>query len=374
MPLALGTDTGGSVRNPAAFCGLVGLKPTFGLVSRRGVMPNSFSYDTVGPLTRTVEDCAIALTVIAGHDAKDPTSSQREVPNYRKALSHYLRGLRIGVLRHFHEEDTKQPPAVVAAFENALRIFRDLGAHLEDVRIRPLVEYTDVRVVCTESDIFAVHEAKLRSDPALFGEDFLTRALPAVMILGKDYTASQRMRTVMLSEFADIYRQFDLVVSVAPSLAPRLADCKPLHFWEKNASLVNPFSVSGAPALVQCIGIERGLPMAMQIAGRPFEDGNVLRAAYAYEQAAQHKITWPALVADQAPAPLLSLPDPDPIILSASDQSELEQLCERAGLPQVSDRAFAYLCAAAPFVRSMLDRLQRPSALDVETSSVFRCA
>ena len=131
---ALGSDTGGSIRNPAALCGLIGLKPTYGLVSRQGLYTNSFSYDTAGPMTWTAEDCAIILGVISGHDPKDPASARRDVPDYRTGLHGGVKGLRIGLLRHLYETDVDSPDVAKTAMEAALAVFRRLGATIEDVQ------------------------------------------------------------------------------------------------------------------------------------------------------------------------------------------------------------------------------------------------
>jgi aspartyl-tRNA(Asn)/glutamyl-tRNA(Gln) amidotransferase subunit A len=374
MPLALGSDTGGSIRNPAALCGIVGLKPTYGLVSRRGVMPNSFTYDHAGPMTWSVEDCALALQALAGHDPGDPASADVAVPDYRAALGGDLRGLRIGVLRHIYEEDFVAPPAVHAALEQAYAVLRSLGADLRDIRIRPAGEYADVKVVVAESEIFAVHERHLRARCDDFGEDFLTRILPAVMIRGADYVQAQRLRSIMLAEFEALYREVDVLVTAAPSLAPRLDAWRPANFWRKHSSLVTAFNVSGGPALVQCIGFEGGLPIAMQLAGRPFDEATVLRVAHAYESATPWRGMRPKLdPADCAKLPLPPVPDPEPSALTAAEEAQLRDLCAQAGISP-GDRAFRHLCSVAPEVRGMLARLQRPARFAEEPASVFRLA
>src|SRR5689334_3583675 len=137
VPAALGSDTGGSIRGPAALCGVVGLKPTYGLVSRCGVYANSFSFDHAGPMTWTVEDCAIVLQAIAGHDPNDPASATRPVPDYRAALTGDIKGLRIGVVRHLHEDDCTVTPEVGTALEEAFAVLRSLGATLGEARLRP---------------------------------------------------------------------------------------------------------------------------------------------------------------------------------------------------------------------------------------------
>ena len=184
---ALGSDTGGSIRNPAALCGLAGLKPTYGLVSRFGVYTNSFSYDHAGPMTWSVEDCAIMLQAIAGHDPKDPASADQRVPDYRAALTGGIKGLRIGVLRHLFEQDAPIPPVAKAALEAAFDVLRGLGAELEDTNIRPAQVYHDVKITGAESELYAVHEPALRTRLGDFGEDFLGRTLGALLISGADY-------------------------------------------------------------------------------------------------------------------------------------------------------------------------------------------
>jgi aspartyl-tRNA(Asn)/glutamyl-tRNA(Gln) amidotransferase subunit A len=192
VPAALGSDTGGSIRGPAAFCGIVGLKPTYGLVSRYGVYANSFSFDHAGPMTWTVEDCAILLQAIAGHDPKDPASAAHPVPDYRAALTGDIKGLRIGVVRHLHEDDCPVTAETGAALEEALRVLRALGASLGEVRLRPSQDYYDVKVTIAESELLAVHEPVLRTRPGEFGEDFLGRVLPADV--GRDGAGLRQFR------------------------------------------------------------------------------------------------------------------------------------------------------------------------------------
>ena len=269
---AMGSDTGGSIRNPAALCGLVGLKPTYGLVSRYGVYANSFSYDHAGPLTWSVEDCAIMMQALAGHDARDPASANLPVPDYRAALGGGIKGLRIGVLRHLYEEDVPISDAAKRALEAAYDVLKSLGAVLEDARIRPAQDYYDVKIVSAESELFAVHEHNLRARSGDFGEDFLGRALAAVLVDGADYVQAMRERRMMIEEMAPLYENYDLLVTAAPGPATRLDVWRTIQFWQK-ASLTTPFNVTGGPALVQCIGFSNdGLPLSMQIVGRPFDD------------------------------------------------------------------------------------------------------
>jgi aspartyl-tRNA(Asn)/glutamyl-tRNA(Gln) amidotransferase subunit A len=373
VPGALGSDTGGSIRGPAALCGIVGLKPTYGLVSRHGVYANSFSFDHAGPMTWTVEDCAIMLQVIAGHDPRDPASAARPVPDYRAALSGDIRGLRIGIVRHLHEDDCAVTPEVCAALEEAFGVFRSLGATLGEVRLRPAQDYYDVKVTIAESELLAVHEHAMRTRPGDFGEDFLGRVLAAVLISGRDYVQAQRERRRMLSEMAPVYANFDvLVTAAAGGPAPRLGAWRTIEFW-KRASLTTPFNVTGGPALAQCIGFSgTGLPLSMQVVGRPFDDATVLRVAHAYEKATPWREKRPRLDADAAFSTALPpVPDPQPAQIDAATRNRVAVACRAAGLT-LSERQFDMVCGAAPYVIAMTGRLYRERDFDAEPANVFQ--
>lgn len=371
-PAALGTDTGGSIRLPAALCGIVGLKPTYGLVSRRGVYPNSFTFDHVGPMTWTVADCAALLSVIAGHDPDDPASAEIDVPNYSQALGRDLEGLRIGVARHWHETDIATDPEVIDAFETAVSVLAALGAAVEEVRLRPAKQYSDVKVTIAESELFNVHGEILRTRPGDFGEDMLGRVLGAVLISGADYMAAQRERRVMLAEFAALWRRHDAVVCpTAPSPAPRFGAWRTVQFWQK-ASFTTPWNVSAGPALSQCMGYSAaGLPLALQIAGKPFDETTILRIAHAYEAATDWRRQRPALAPGATAPQLPAVPDP------ASDLDDraragIASAVRRAGL-SLTERQFELLCVAAPDVEAMTARLRRPHAYADEPANTFRC-
>ena len=215
---ATGSDTGGSIRNPAALCGIVGLKPTYGLVSRHGVIPNSYSFDHCGPMTRTVEDCAIMLAAIAGFDPADPASADVAIPDYRAALTGDIGGLRIGVVRHFWEQDLPANAEVCAAMEAALAVLEDLGAVCEDVRLLPMQDYYDVKVVIAESELFSVHRKALCERPGDFGVDFLARSLPACLFSGADYVEAQRRRRLQVAAMQPVYDTYDVLVTAAPTV------------------------------------------------------------------------------------------------------------------------------------------------------------
>ena len=373
VPAALGSDTGGSIRGPAALCGIVGLKPTYGLVSRHGVYTNSFSFDHAGPMTWTVEDCAIMLQAIAGYDAKDPASAARPVPDYRAALTGDIKGLRIGIVRHLHEDDCAVTPEVSAALEQALKVFSLLGATLGEVRLRPALDYYDVKITIAESELLAVHEHALRTRPSDFGEDFLGRVLPAVLINGRDYIQAQRERRRMVAEMAPVYANYDvLVTATAGGPAPRLESWRTIEFWRR-ASLTTPFNVTGGPALAQCIGFSsNGLPLSMQIVGRPFDDATVLRVAHAYEKATPWRAKRPELdPAAEFSTALPPVPDAEPAEVDVATRDRVAIACRAAGLA-LSDRQFEMTCAAAPYVIAMTGRLYRERAYGEEPANVFQ--
>ena len=368
---ALGSDTGGSIRNPAALCGLIGLKPTYGLISRSGVYTNSFSYDTAGPMTWCVEDCAILLGAISGHDPNDPASANRAVPDYRSGLSGGLKGARIGVLRHLYETDVESPDVAKTAMEAALDVFRSLGATVSDVRIRPAQDYYDVKIVGAESELYAVHEPVLRTRLSDFGEDFLGRSLGALLFSASDYVQASRERRAMIAEMAPVYRKFDFLVTLAPGPAPLLDGHQTINFWRR-ASLTTPFNVLGGPAVAQCIGFSpQGMPLSMQIVGRPFDEAGVLRAAYAYETATGWGKRRPVLDPNAVfSAALPPIPPPAKAEIGQAERDRVADICRRSGLT-LNERHFEQLCATAPYIEAMTARLNRTRDFHEEPSQIF---
>ena len=368
---ALGSDTGGSIRNPAALCGLIGLKPTYGLVSRAGVYANSFSYDHAGPMTWTAEDCAIMLQAIAGPDPKDPASADRPLQDYRTGLAGGIKGMRIGVLRAMYEQEVATPDVAKAALEAAYDVLRKLGATLEDVRIRPAQDYYDVKITGAESELYAVHEPVLRQRLADFGEDFLGRSLGALLMTGADYVQASRWRRAMIAEMAPVYEKYDALLAASPGPAPRFEGWRTIDFWRK-ASTTTPFNVLGGPALAQCIGFSPdGLPLSMQIVGRPFDDATVLRVAHAYETATPWRTRRPTLHPDAVFSTALPpVPEPEKADIGAARRDEIAAICRRAGLT-LNARHFEQLCATAPYVEAMTGRLRRDFSFREEPSTVF---
>ncbi len=369
---AFGTDTGGSVRNPAALCGIAGLTPTYGLISRRGVIPNAFTLDHCGPMARTTEDCAILLQAVAGHDAGDPTSVARAVPDYAAALGRGVKGLRIGVIRHFWENDLPAGDEAGRAVKEALGVLAGLGATLADARMRPLQDYYDVKITIAESELFAIHQKTLGSRPADYGADFLARALPACLFNAYEYVQAQRLRRIMLAEMERLYESFDVLVTAGYyGPAPRLDGHRSIGFWQK-PSITTPFNVTGGPALSLCCGFSGdGLPLALQVIGRPFDEETVLRVGHAFERESGWHEMRPG--ADPQSVPVVSPPADNAAGagVDAATQTMVEALARRAGLA-LDEQQFAVLCEAAPYAFAMGRRLRQDLPWDVEMANVFR--
>jgi aspartyl-tRNA(Asn)/glutamyl-tRNA(Gln) amidotransferase subunit A len=368
---SLGSDTGGSVRIPAALCGIAGLKTTNGLVSRYGVVPNSFTFDTCGPMAWTVEDCAILLQAIAGHDPRDASSARRPVPDYRAALSGDIRGLRLGVLRHFWADNADAETA--AAMEASLDVLSGLGAIVEETRVRPPQDYYDVKIVIAETELYATHEKELRTRPGDFGADFLSRAFPACLFRAVDYIQAQRQQRRILSEMRQVYDKCDALVTVgAAAPATRLDAHKMGESWEK-PNVTTPFNVTGGPALVLCNGYSAaGLPLSLQIVGRPFDEATVLRIGDAYERATDWRQRRPNLTkgASQVPVTPAEAPTTAPD-LDAETTDIVEARVARAGLT-LDDGQRARLYAAAPHALAMGRRLRGPRPWEEAPANVFR--
>ena len=283
---SLGSDTGGSIRGPASYCGIVGLKPTYGRVSRHGVMPLSWSLDHCGPMTWTVEDAALMLQAIAGHDSKDSSSSRAPVPDYSAALHENVKGLVIGVPRHYcFNAEAGIDPETIGAVEKALGDLEGLGARVEEVNI-PSLEYASIaNNVIMLSESFSYHLPNLQSQPQNFGEDFIRRIYVGGLLTASDYIRAQRARSTVAKEFAQVLQRVDLI-AMPTELRPATTNEEfDLTAIIAGPSFMGPFNQAGMPAIsVPCGFNEKGLPLSLQIAGKPFDEPTVLRAAYTYQQ------------------------------------------------------------------------------------------
>src|SRR5712671_5985198 len=281
-----GSDTGGSIRGPAAFCGLAGIKPTYGLISRRGILPLAFSLDHAGPMAWTAEDCAILLQAMAGHDPADPASADHPIPDYRAALAGEVKGLRIGLIRHFYERDNEANAATQAAIAAAAQTLEGLGCTVREVTLSPLADWAACGMAIMQSEAYAIHEANLRNRFTDYGEIFRDRMVLAGLVTGADYVQALRRRRELIDELDRAMADLDIVMTAAaPSEAPSI-DAVPKFAILDRPSLTMPFNVTGSPAMSVCCGFgDGGLPLSFQIVGKRFADATVLRLAHAYEQA-----------------------------------------------------------------------------------------
>lgn len=290
---ALGSDTGGSIRVPAAFCGIVGIKPTYGRVSRRGVVTLAWSMDHVGPLTRTVADAALILRTIAGHDPGDPASSRRSVPDYCATLDQGVRGLRVGVVRrHFFD---RLDPAVATACEQALETFRSLGATVVEVDIPHLREAGPISTAIIFAEASSYHQRWFPARAAEYSAEVRERLLLGRTISALDYLRAQRARRLLIAEFREALSQVDVLAAPTAAFPPPRFDESTVDLGGRRedvalaiVQLTRPHNVVGLPTLAIPVGFSpTGLPVGMQLAGRPFDEATVLRVGRAYEVATE---------------------------------------------------------------------------------------
>ena len=286
---ALGSCTGGSIRGPASLCGIVGLKATYGRVSRAGVVTLSWSQDHCGPMTWTVEDAAYMLQAIAGYDPKDPTTSTAPVPDYSLSLREDIRGLTIGVPRHFFfAPNPSVNPEVVSTVEKGMEVLQELGANLEEVTIPSLEYVRAANSIIMLSEAYAYHEHNLKSRPQDFGEMVRARFRIGGMFSASDYVQAQRCRQLVKKEFAEVMRRVDLLVTPTMTQTAAAFEGFDATSTVRGPSFTAPFNLTGLPAIsVPCGFTTAGLPVGMQIAGKPFDEPGVIRAAYAYQQSAR---------------------------------------------------------------------------------------
>lgn len=290
VPVAIGLDTGGSIRNPAASCGVVGVKPTYGRVPRTGAMAVAWSMDAVGPITRTAEDAALVLGVVAGPDAGDPSSSRRPVPDYAGALGVDLAGLRVGVPERWFFDDAV--PDVEREVRGAITALEELGARVEAVDL-PLVELTSiVSWIVIASEFAAAHEHHAARSAEL-GPVLAARLAQGGTWSATDYLRAQRARHLMQRGVEGVLRRVDVIVTpAAPTVAARFvgSECVvetpegPRPRLEVTPRTTQPFSLTGLPAVVVNCGFDGGgLPIGLQVVAPPHRDDLALQVAHAYE-------------------------------------------------------------------------------------------
>jgi aspartyl-tRNA(Asn)/glutamyl-tRNA(Gln) amidotransferase subunit A len=292
----IGTDTGGSIRGPAALCGIAGIKPTYGLVSRAGVAPAAFSLDHIGPMAWTAEDCALMLQALAGHDPRDPASADRPVPNYTAALGTGIKGLKIGVIHHFHEVDYKASDGVRHGIDAAIATFRELGTEIREVQVSPLQDWGACGSLISICERAAAYEEWGRTRLGDFSERVQRRLQLAALVSGVDYVQAVRRRRELRAELKAAMAGLDVVLCASQDAEAAKIDEVPEWDTFPMRSFTMPFNVAGYPAITVCAGFGAGgLPVAIQLVGKPFDEATVFRVADAFEKATPHRNTRPAL-------------------------------------------------------------------------------
>lgn len=287
-PLTLGSDTGGSIRMPSALNNLVGLKPTYGRVSRAGVLPLSWSMDHVGPMARTVEEVALALRIMAGSDPDDDSTSNQTVPDYPGFLQGRLKGLKIGIQHGWFMESLE--PAVADAFTKALDKLKALGAQLVEVNLPHLSEVVGAHRAIIFSEASSYHRPLLEKQSADYGDAIRPLLQTGLFLTAVEYLHAQRVRRLVRAAWKPVFDQIDaLATPTLPMLAPKWGQQvaklpggeKPLVRAVLDFTL--PFNLSGNPAVSVPCGLADGQPIGLQLVGKPFSEGTILRIAHQYQ-------------------------------------------------------------------------------------------
>ena len=297
---SLGSDTGGSIRIPASLCGVVGLKPTRGRVSLRGVIPLSWNLDHAGPLARSVRDAALLLQVIAGYDPEDPYSENVPVDDYVSGLAQEVRGWRVALAEG--EFFQKADPAVLEAVRQAAGVFESLGAQVETVQLPDLRPAAQANGLMVTSDAAAFHRERLASCPQDFGADVRQRLEAGAAYTSGEYILARRTQTLFRRQYEQFFETFDLLLMPStPMPAPLLHHESAVERARQLTRFTGPFNLTGLPAISVPAGLieEAGasLPIGLQIIAKPWDEARLLQAAYAYEQAAAPLPSPPVLPA-----------------------------------------------------------------------------
>jgi len=288
----LGSDTGGSIRTPSSHCGIVGIKPTYGRVSRYGVVPLSWSLDHAGPMARSVEDCAILLQAIAGYDARDSASANVAVADFRAGLRDGINDLRVGVPRaYWFNENKGTDPETEAVFNDALKILDSLGAVIIEIDGQPFSNARKANQTILVCEAYAYHEKTLQATPMKFGSSVRRRMLEGAFLSAADYIAAQRARSVLNEQIRANFSRVDVFATPSAPRPPEAFESMDPNEQNLRPNFTNPFNLTGLPAISVPCGFTAGnLPVGLQIVARPFEEATCFRVAYAYEQATEwHK-------------------------------------------------------------------------------------
>jgi aspartyl-tRNA(Asn)/glutamyl-tRNA(Gln) amidotransferase subunit A len=293
---AMGSDTSGSIRNPAGWCGVAGHKPTYGLLSRRGIFPLAPSFDTAGPMAWTAEDCALMLDVLAGHDPLDPASARTAAVDYGRAATRPVAGLRIGLVKHWYAHADGATAEVVQGVDDAARVLKDLGCTVEEITLPHIADYQACARVIIGAEAHSLYRRHLIAHPGKFDQTTRLRLSIGAFLTAEQYVNATRFRRKLQLDTQSAMRGYDLLIAANHYGSPDGFDNQPMFHFLGKPSLPNPFNVTGQPALTVCCGFGTdGFPLAFQIAGHAFDDATVLAAGAAYERATPWRSKRPQL-------------------------------------------------------------------------------
>lgn len=298
-----GSDTSGSIRGPAAACGISGIKPTYGLIDCRGILPLSFTLDHAGPMAWTAEDCALLLQAMTVRSPNEPAGARRPVADFTSGIRDGIKGLRVGVIRHFHEIDNPASAATLAGIDGGLSVLRELGATVTDVKLSPLGDYHACGTLICFAEGYAVHKLWLTTRYYDYSEFFRDRVALGALITGEQYVQALRRQRELCREMATAMADVEVLVTAAQAAeAIPFEAVQKWSTWEKYSFNI-PFNVTGYPAISVCTGFsDGGLPVAMQIVAKPFCEPLLLRTAHAFESATPWRQKRPVLAQEQAAA------------------------------------------------------------------------
>jgi aspartyl-tRNA(Asn)/glutamyl-tRNA(Gln) amidotransferase subunit A len=368
----MGSDTGGSVRAPSACNGLFGLKPTYSRLSRAGILPNSFSFDAAGPLARTARDAAVIMQAIAGHDALDPTCADAPVPDYIAGIDREVRGLRIGVIRRFHERDVVADPEIVSAMQAALDTLSALGAELVELDVPySIQDYRLMVRLVGQAEALSIHEDDFRERNHLMGPALRDKCLNSITLSATDFVKATRWRREMMAATDAAIASCDAVVCGGSLHAVPLANDEPSRIAYMLGSATCCFNVSGHPAAAICTGFDsRGLPMTMQIVGKYFDEATVLRVAAAYEAVTRWYEHHPSF--QESPAGDAIAAKPTAVgAAHAPSRDEVVAILRRMGVKHMDEAMIDRATALGAGTAAQIARLPIAMPRDLESAHVL---
>ncbi|MFO7625151.1 MAG: amidase [Anaerolineales bacterium] len=281
---SLGSDTGGSIRIPSSLCGVVGLKPTYGRVSLRGVIPLSWNLDHPGPMARWVREAAILLQAIAGYDPQDPASVDVPVPDYLVSLEQGIKGWRVAFASDpFFEEADHE---ILACVQVASRVFEDLGAYIEGIELPQALQAAGANGLMVTSDAAAFHQERMNNLPEEFGKDVFKRLQSGAACSSGEYVLARRLQVVLRRRYEELFEHYDILLTPTTPIAAPETGADAVERARLLTRFTAPFNLTGLPAIsLPCGFTAQGLPIGMQLVARPWDEARLLQAAYAYEQA-----------------------------------------------------------------------------------------